>query len=396
MEIRFRSNQLVLVFIFSSLIVLTGCSSDDTNENENTFWEDAMLDDFPLFEVEYLDIHIAHPEITNGVETKPGEIEITIPYSQTSLMLSLKRFELDNNKYQISPLPGEQRDFSEGPVTYTISSVSSETKAIHYTVTVVYGGEPFFINAKITGFKFEKSKNPQLAATIEAVKIAEYENYTENAIYVIVPEGTDFSQLTPTITYDAAKIRYTLDNLFIPYPDNGLVVDFRYPRHFYLQAENSRGTKSRNYNVIVDVANPIRFNSPIITDNVAVGDGSTFQNFFAVATWTNQGNHPITGMSPGEYTNKTYPIPDYPGDANIITASIVNPTPGTIGVFPGQQGQINIRVRRSPITGIYTSTAVFVPTFSFDTRVISYWPVNDRIEEIFAPQMVAIEATIIE
>jgi hypothetical protein len=395
MRTPFRSKQFFLYYILLGAVLFAGCSSDDTEENiDNVFWSEAKLNDFPLSEVAYLDIDIVHPEITNGIETRFGKIEITIPHSQTSLMLSLKQFNLDNNKYQISPLPGEPQDFSLDPVTYTISSTTSQTKAVHYDVTVVYGGEPFFTNAKITGFKFEKSKNPALAATIEAVKIAEYENYTENAIYVIVPEGTNFSQLTPTITYDAALIRYTIDNDFILYPANGLAVDFTYPKHFYLQAENSLGSKSRVYNVIVDVANPIRFDSPIVTEEVATGDGVAIEDFFAIATWTNQGNHPITGMVPGEYKDKTYPIPNYPGNANVITASLTNPTGGTMGVLPGEKGEINVRVKRSQIAGVYTTTAVFAPTFSFDTRRISYWPPDDRIEDVFALQTLTIQTTL--
>jgi hypothetical protein len=395
MSIPFGSKQFILYYIFSAAILFTSCSSDDADEKvDNVFWNDAKLKDFPLSEVTYLDITIVHPEIENGVETKFGKIEVTIPYSQTSLMLSLKQFDLDNGKYQISPLAGELQDFSDGPVTYTISSVSSETKSVHYDVYIVHGGDPFFTNAKITGFKFEKSKNPALDATIEAVKIAEYENYTENAIYVIVPDGTDFSQLTPTITYDAAQISYNIGNEFILYPENGLVVDFKYPKHFYLQAENSLGSKSRIYNVIVDVANPIRFDSPIITDDVATGDGMAVENFFAIATWTNQGNHPITGMSPVEYKDKTYPIPNYPGDANVITASLSNPTGGTVGVLPGEKGEINVRVKRSQLAGVYTTTAVFEPTFSFDTRRISYWPIDDRIEDLFNQHILTIKTTI--
>lgn len=352
------------------------------------------MSDFPLNEVAYLDINITHPQIANGVEVKPGKIKITVPFSQTSLRLSLRKFDLDQNRYNISPLAGEPADFSNGPVVYTIRDVFSQDKTVRYEVTVEHGGDPFFINAKITGFKFEKAKNPALDATIEAVKIAEYENYTENAIYVIVPQGTDFTQLTPTITYDAAKLYYNTDNQFTPYPANGLTVDFKYPRHFYLQAENSQGTKSRPYSVIVDVANPIQFESPIVTPNVAAGDGVAIESFFALAKWTNRGNHPVTGMSPTAYKDKTYPLPDYPGDANIITASLQNPTGGTAGVMPGGQGEINVRVKRSPLTGAYATTAVFTPTFSFDTRVISYWPVDDRVEGIFQTQPLVIQSTI--
>jgi hypothetical protein len=347
-----------------------------------------------LFEVGYLNIDIAHPVITNDVETEHGKIKITIPFSQTSLMLSLKQFDLNNSKYNISPTVGDKQDFSDGPVTYTITSTTSQIKAVHYDITIIHGGEPFFTNAKITGFKFENSKNPQFETTIEAVKIAEYENYTENAIYVIVPDGTDFTNLVPTITYDAAKLYYNKDIQFLPYTNN-LVVDFKYPQRFYLQAENSLGTRSRSYYVIVDVANPIKFASPIVTNEVKTSDGSLFENFFAIAKWKNQGNHPITGMSPREYKDKTFPVPDFP-DINVITATIENPNAGTQGVLPGEEGEINVRVRRSPVSGLFTTKAVFTPTFSFDTRTISYWPVDDRVEDIFNPPLFEIKTTIVD
>lgn len=391
------SLKVVVFYVVAIVIALfsSRCSSDDSVENApDVFWEGAKLKDFPLSEVAYLNISITHPEVANGVEIKAGKIEITIPHSQTSLMLSLKKFELDNTKYTVSPFVGEQKDFSKVAVRYTVSSTSSSAKAVHYDVTVVHGGEPFFVNAKVTGFKFEKSKNPDLDATIDAVKIVEYENYSENAIYVIVPEGTDFTKLTPTVTYDAAKLYYDAGSGFEVFPANGTSIDFAYPKHFYLQAENSLGTKSKNYNVIVDIEDPIKFDAPITTANVKTGDGMTVENFFAIATWTNRGNHPITGMSPVEYKDKTYPIPNYPGDANVITTSILNPNGGTVGVLPGQKGEINVRVKRSPIPGLFSTTAVFEPTFSFDTRIISYWPVDDRVEGIFAPHTLVIQATL--
>jgi hypothetical protein len=397
MTLQSRLNQFSFYVLIAGIFLSTvSCNSDD-NAGPDAFWGEAKLDDFPLFEVDYLDISISHPEITDGVETKPGKINITIPFSQPGFMLSLKQFNLDNSKYDISPAVGEQKDFSDGPVRYTIfSTATPTTAAVHYDVTIVHGGDPFFFNAKITGFKFEKSKNPELDATIEAVKIAEYENFSEHAIYIIVPDGTDFSKLTPTITYDAVKLYYNTDNQFVLYNNNNMTVDFTYPKQFYLQAENSSGTKSLRYNVIVDITNPIRFETPIITGDVKAGNGLTVEDFFGIATWTNQGNHPITGMSPTEYKDKTYPVPDYPGDANVITASLVNPIGGTVGVLPGEQGQINVRVKRTPVTGLFVTTAVFAPTFSFDSRTISFWPIDDRVENIFNRPALVIRSTIVE
>jgi len=100
-------------------------------------------------------------------------------------------------------------------------------------------------------------------------------------------------------------------------------------------------------------------------------------------------------MSPTEYNNKVYPA-GYSGDINIITTSIINPNAGTAGVLPGQKGEINVRIRRFPLAGLYSTTAIFVPTFSFDTRVISYWPADDRIEDIFNTQSLVIQTTLEE
>lgn len=397
MSTYFLSRQILLFYVFTIFTtVINSCGSDDNDpENPNAFWENAKLNDFLLNEVVRLDIDISHPEISNGVEIKHGQIHITIPFSQQSLTLSLKQIALDQDKYSISPEVGVPQNFSGGAVTYTITDVLSPERSVHYDVTIVHGGDPFFVNAKVTAFRFEKEKNPSLTNTIEALKISEYENYSENAIYVIVPLGTDFTDLKPTIIYDAAKLYYSFGSEFIVYPENGLTVDVRFPKRFQLKAENSNGTKSKPYTVIVDVANPIQFDSPVVTDNVKAGNGSA-EDFFGVATWTNQGNHPITGMSPTGYKDRIYPIPDYTGEANVITAMLLNPNSGTTGVLPGQSGQIDVRIKRTPFTGLYSTTAVFTPTFHFETQTISYWPVDDRIEGIFAAESLVVETTIEE
>src|SRR6187431_1851918 len=92
---------LLFYNLFVLLLIAGSCSSDDdTPENgSGVFFQEAKLSDFPLNEVPYLDIDITHPEVVNGTETRPGKIRITIPFSQTSLRLSLKQFHLDQNKY---------------------------------------------------------------------------------------------------------------------------------------------------------------------------------------------------------------------------------------------------------------------------------------------------------
>ena len=394
---KIQTARFFLVLQFISLFLIASCQGDDSNEvTPDPELENAQLKSFPLSEVSHLNIKIVHPEVVNGEEKKHGEIEITIPSSHQSLMLSLKQFNLDSNKYSIYPSIGEQQDFSKGPITYTISSNFYQDKSVHYKVKIVIEATPVNLNSKITGFSFEKSKNPSLESTINAVKIVEYENYSENAIYIIVPVGTDFSKLTPTIAFDAAKLYYSLGPEFKPYTSNTMVVDFKYPKHFYLQAENSNGTKSKVYNVIVDVKDPIKFEQlPIITTNVKTGDGSTTQYFPAAAKWINQGNHPIKGMAVESYKNKVFPF-DYTGDANTITAILSNPVGGTDGVLPGEKGEINITVRKMAIGGKYKTTAVFAHTFNFSNYTIHNWPVANRVEGIFNTAELTVESTISE
>jgi hypothetical protein len=385
-------------FFFSVAVIITSlassCSSDDPTEPQAEL-ENAKLTDFPLTEVEYISINIVHPELTNGEETKQGKIEITIPHSRQSMVLSLKEFKLDNSKYTISPGVGEAMDFSTEGVIYTIASTIDPAKMVHYLVTVSHGGEPFTENSEITGFKFEASKNPALDKTIEALKIVAYENSSEAAIYVIVPVGTDFSNLTPTITYDAAEVKYRTDGEFKTYPTNGMAVDFKYPKRFSIQAENSNGVKSKIYHVIVDVKDPIRFEkTTLVTPEIKTGDGSAFEYFFTIMTWTNQGNHPITGMSPDHYKDRVYPIPEYHGN-NIITTSLSNPVGGTPGVLPGEMGQVDVKVRRVT-AGLFSTTAVFNVTFSFDSQKISFWPKDDRIEDLFESPSLIINSTLKE
>lgn len=386
---------LSFIFLFS---VFTGCQSNDSIDREpDGDLENARVNDFPLFEVDYLDISIVHPEIEKGVEIEHGKIEITIPQTQRSLMLSLKEFEPGSDTYHIMPSVGEQQDFSKGSVTYTVISNFNADRVVHYDVTVVYGGEPVKENALVTGFGFEKNKNPGLSTPVEAGKIVMYTTNSRNAIYVMVPVGTDFTNLTPTITYDAAKLYYsTTGSDFSIYPENGLAIDFKYPKQFYLQAENSFGTRSNVYTIIVDVKDPIKFDQPVIvTTNVKKGTGTSSENFSAVIKWTNQGNHPVTGMTASDYKDKIYPG-GYTGSSNVITSTLSNPVIGTTGVLPGEKGDVNVKVNKVLLTGIFKTTAVFTPTFSFDTKVISYWPADDRIEPIFESAVVTIQTTIEE
>jgi hypothetical protein len=386
---------MFLKFTFLALFaaaIFTACSSDD-NETPEFDLTTARLEDFPLNEVEAVEISIVHPIVTDGNEVTPGTIDITIPYAHTSLLLSLKSFDL-SDQYDITPAVGSLQDFSEGEVIYTITSIEFPDKQVHYRVTVTHGGEPFFENGNITAFSFNASDNAGLASTIDASEISADPTHSEGVIIVIVPEGTDFSSLKPAITYDAAKLYYNAGAETKVYPAEGMTVDFKYPKRFSIQAENSLGVKSKVYQVIVDVSNPIKF-EPLTqtTPNVETGDGSGMEVINLLATWTNVGNHPVTGMSADEHMNKTYPVEGF-GDTDIITVSLENPLGGTPGVLPGEQGNVVVKVKKVATPGLFSTTAVFSPTFSTNTQVISFFSPDDRVKDIFETSWLKIESTL--
>ncbi|WP_417940729.1 hypothetical protein [Flavobacterium sp. RS13.1] len=139
-----------------SLLLIVSCQGEDSNEmRPDPELEKAQLKSFPLSEVSHLDIRIVHPELVKGEEKKHGEIEIIIPVVHQGLILSLKQFDLDKNKYSISPSVGDQQDFSKGPVTYTISSNFHKDKSVHYKVEVRIENLP----SNLKGISFEKGKN---------------------------------------------------------------------------------------------------------------------------------------------------------------------------------------------------------------------------------------------
>ncbi|WP_276483732.1 hypothetical protein [Paraflavitalea pollutisoli] len=381
-------------FLVLFAISLTHCSKNNTPAVPATpDLKELLLKDFPLSEVTYRDISITDPVIENGQEKTPGKILISIPYSHRSLQVSLKQFDSKDGRYAISPSIGVAQNFANSPITYTVSFNSNPALKLRYQVTVVYGGEPYSEKANIIGFSFEKSQNPALGATIEATKVVDYENSSEAAIYVIVPAGTDFSKLVPTVTYEAAKLYYRTDGS-LEYYKPGAVVNFKYPARYQLQAENSLGVKSKLYEVIVDVKDPIQFEqTSFITQKVKTGNGSNSQLFANAITWTNVGNRPITAMLPAEYIEKTLLVGMSP-TLNVITTNLVNPVSGTIGVLPGEKGKADVKVLQTSQQASFTTKAIFKPVFRFDNQVITALPSPNRVEALYNPVSITINSTV--
>lgn len=338
-------------FLFA-LVLLAGCTKDDPRTEPIIDWTAALLTDFRLTEVNYTGINLVHPSLNNGVEVRRGVIEVVVPASVPDLRLTPEVANFTSNDFTIAPSLGQVTNFGGGPVTFTIASKAYPSKKIHYDVTITReAAAP--TGALITGFRFEKSKNPALAADISAAKIV-HGLATMGKVYIFVPEGTPFTALTPTIEHSGTALYYSQDgngipgNSTTPYPAAGLSIDFAYPRVFFAVVKS--GTTVRTYDVVVDVKNPIKFDNPTITTaNVKAGAN---QFLAAVTSFVNQGNHPVM-LAAVTHTNQQ------PLGTNAIIASGVIPA---FGVLPSERAQVNatIRAQTYPV-GTYQSMAVFLP-----------------------------------
>jgi hypothetical protein len=347
------------IILFFSLLISCSDSNEPEPSTETVDLKEAFLTDFDFSEIESIAVAITPPEIQNNAESKAGEITIKIPREST-LELSLKQVSFDQANFKISPAIGAKKTFSTTqPVVYTITSLKNPSLVIRYKVLVVLDAPHSSETPEVTVFKFEKSKNTALSQDIIAAKI----DNEQKQIFIFVPVGTDFSHLTPTITFKGEKL-YTINNTGKEeFPAAGKEVDFKYPKTFTLQAESDAGGKIQLYSVIVDVKNPIKFEALTVEiPNVK----KTADYFDKIITYTNQGNHPVTAFA-NTYKNK---IPDL-SDNNIGLINLV--VPGG-GLLPGESGDVMFSLKKSVATvvsaGTYQFTAVVPPGFSS----ILNWP----------------------
>ena len=351
----------LIMIVFGSL--LTSCSSESNDlepaVDKTVDLKEAFLNDFSFSEAEFISIDITQPEIKDNLETKFGEIKIKLP-KESALELSLKKVNFDRTVFTITPEIGAKRTYSATePVVYTIIVHNNPKQVIHYKVLVELDTPHTSETPEITAFKFEKSKNTALSQDIAAAKI----DNEKDQIFIFVPVGTDFSHLTPTITFKGEKL-YTINNTGKEeFPAAGKEVDFKYPKTFTLQAESDSGNKTQFYSVIVDVKNPIKFETAIVeVPNVK----KTEDYFEKIATYINQGNHPVTAFA-NTYKDK---VPDL-STSNIGLINLVVPSGG---LLPGESGDVMFSLNKTLATavsvGAYQFTAVVPPGFSS----ILNWP----------------------
>jgi hypothetical protein len=341
----------VITLLLVSLAV--SCKKNDSTDNTKPIdLNQARLNDFKLMETIYSDIDISHPELHNGTETKRGRIQVKIPKGSTQLNLTPAISNFTSDAFTITPRLGEMQNFLSKTITYTIASRDNPEKKVHYDVSIVEEDGPVNTQARITGFKFEKQKNPALPADIEAAKIVEGVG-TIGKIYVFVPVGTNFSNLTATMQFDGQGLYYTQDANSVPensttiYPAAGMSVDFAYPKQFFAVVKAGQMTKT--YEVIVDVRNPIKFEEAIVTTADAVRGGI---RFISATSFTNQGNHPMM-LSVIEHSGQV------PAGTNVIRASAGIPS---FGLNPNESTVVNATISAQTYpAGSYSVISSFKP-----------------------------------
>ncbi len=340
-----------LLFVFAT--TLPSCKKGGTDPVDPTTTinlSQVRINDLQLEETQYTNINIIHPIITNNIETQMGEIVVTVP-AGTSLQLTPKTSNFTNNDFQVSPQLGVKQNFTGSTFLYTLTSKTDASKQVHYTVRIVeQQSQP--VSATITSFRFERSKNPTLPGDINAQLIIEG-NATLGKIFILLPVGTSFTSLTPTIGFQGTSLLYTQDpsipigNVTTVYPAAGTSIDFSYPKSFYAIVRS--GTEVKAYDVIVDVVSPIVLNSTnVTTADVQAGSAQTV----AATTFFNRGNHPITiaGVDHSAHI---------PAGISVVRGAAFVPSSG---LLPGNSGNItaNISAQTFP-PGTYGVTATFRP-----------------------------------
>ena len=342
------------ISLFTLLLVAlaVSCKKDGGNDPDSIDLTQARLSDFKLTETNYTNIQISHPELNNGAETAHGQISVKIPKGNTQLNLTPAISNFANDAFTISPALGTVQNFSNRIVTYTIASKKDPGKRVHYDVSIIEEVDPANTQPAVTGFRFEKGKNPALPADVEAAKIVEGVG-TIGKIYVFVPAGTNFSNLAAIIQFSGQELYYTQDansapqNSTASYPAAGKIIDFAYPKQFFAIVKSGQTVKT--YEVIVDVRNPIKFATSTVTTADAARGGI---RFIEATRFTNQGNHPIT-ISAIQHSGQL------PVGTNAIRASAVIPS---FGLIPGESTVVHatISAQTYPV-GAYRVTSSFIP-----------------------------------
>jgi len=361
-----KNKRILTALIVSFFTVFfNSCSNEeDTTTSSTINLEEAKLTGFPLLGITPISIEIIQPVIENNTEIEYGKINIVIsdPSFLSNIKADITSDELNLSKFDVIPGGNTALSYESQSHTHAIVNVLDKNEELlHYIVTIEAETPPTPSTLTITDFKFEASKNSQLSedVTIERT-FTDPNNPNKQTIYLFVPEGTDFSDLTPTATFDAEKVYYTQDtsipivDVDTPFPSSETSFDFAYPKSFIIVLKDDINNRIKWVNVFVDIKNPVQLENTDVSPP-DVGQSTTTKTLLSVTKWKNVGNHPVEYQASNTYENK---IPDT--STNFITAQRVFPG---FGLKPGESADIHLQIAANLPALEYKTTAVFYSKF---------------------------------
>lgn len=162
------------------------------------------------------------PDVTGTINESSHTVTLTVPYGTNLTSLTPTIGYVGGT---LSPTSGSAQNFSS-PRTYTVTAADGTTQ--NYTVTVETAAE---LTKQINSFDFNEL-SPAVVGSI---------NEGNRTIALTVPNGTDVSSLTPTITYTGESVN----------PASGTEVDFTEPVSYTVTDENGF---TKTYTVTVTIA----------------------------------------------------------------------------------------------------------------------------------------------
>ncbi len=372
-------NKRILTALMLSLFTVFYISCSDDNDTDNTeefILEEAKLTAFPLLGITPTSVEIIQPVIENNTEIEYGKINIVVsdPLFLPHIVPNITSNELNLSKFAIIPGGNTALSYESQSHTHTIVNALNESQELlHYVVTIEAETPPTPSSLTVTDFKFEASKNAQLTEDVTIERVFNDPNSNSSTIYLFVPEGTDFSDLTPTATFDAEDVFYTQDasiptvDVDTPFPTTETSFDFSYPKIFTIVLKDDSNNRMKWVNVFVDIKNPMQ----LVDNHVNTGDidrDVSVNTFTGITHWKNIGNHSIELQSANTYENI---IPE--NMQNAVTAHRIFPVGG---LKPGESADVNVLVVGNLPVFEYKTTAIFYSQF------VGQETINDMVEPV--------------
>ncbi|GAA3654284.1 hypothetical protein [Flavivirga jejuensis] len=384
------------VILFSAFFMMS-CSDDDNSDpTNNVNFEEALLNGFPLSEIDITlkadSFSIEQPTMLNGIPQEKGKITIELENTDIS-KFSLKQIDFDASKFNISPAVGEQSIIPGETITYVITSTKDTNVSLQYDVLVIVKDiHPALQKLNIKKLHFLKIDNPSLDQDITSIEVREHTGQPySGTIMVIVPDGTDFSSLIPTLDHEGSSVKYTTEH-YGNYADFKVFdekskIDFKFPNIIAFQIYNIDETRYLEYRVLVDVKKLVTFDEEFATINNGsiVAYDKTYNN---VLGFTYHGNYPINNKLSSSEIEVTE-TPENPSVNYYFTRNISlmedNPSDNNTQIQTNERGRLyislNFPFNFSGNDNLFITSATYGVKVTFSPMLNSYSTPN--IEESY-------------